>query len=312
MALNSENMNCIMKNPIYLLIFIFLCTISHAEENWYLILSQAEEKMESQTMSYMAHTIHTSGTNVLEMIKQQRNEDGTVWRIEEMLPAENEKAHVTENAANYIQKTIYTDQGETVLLPKGNKTVGVQLKDENTFKLPLSELYKNLSIYAKDSQNISGKEILHNGIPCWEIVVNCKTESSANKYKHIIRKDNLLTLVYSTFDNNGKLDNKVIYSDFNLSPEFSKDTFAIPKDAKIEKVNSLNDFLQAETSLFLNRDLEEIAEKEQYSRLRARWTSFWRKVKRNPSPYIVGAAVALAGISFGTAAILKRREKKRK
>ena len=101
------------------------------------------------------------------------------------------------------------------------------------------------------------------------------------------------------------------YSDFNFSPVIEEDEFVVPKDAEISKASNFREAALMWEEIILKDAHETINVVGKELKPKTSWfTEFWRKVQRNPSPYIIGVALALAGLSFGTATILKRREKK--
>ena len=158
---------------------------------------------------------------------------------------------------------------------------------------------------------ISGKEIAYHEKPCWEITVKLIDNNGERKFVLTIDKDSHLVLKVGTTHEDGKLFSITEYSDFNFSPVIEEDDFAVPPDAKITKVNTPREAALTWEEIILKDAHESINVIKKELTPKTSWfTEFWRKIKRNPSPYIIGVALALAGISFGTAAILKRRAKK--
>ena len=293
-----------MKKHIlaYSFFVILLSSSLFAEEDWRQLLLKAEEKMNTETMSYLHSMAVNRESRLLELHLQQKNPDGTTSHLEEILDNDGtRKNRETMDSYTAILRTYYSADGRTSMLIHRDRSVGMQCPMK--FKLAL---------YSQACQETTGKEIVYRDTPCWEITQTMELPKHKISFRTTIAKDTCLVLKKDTVLN-GTLRTREEYSDFDFSPQFAEDTFVIPKDAKIQKVKDLEKASAIWKDIILKDAHETVKRiKTEVHPKPPRFTTAWRKVKRNPSPYIVGMAVALAGISFGTAAILKRREKKRK
>ena len=252
-------------------------------------------------MTYIEKDTYRNGIKIQYFISQKKSSDGIVTRVEEQLTQNGKRQKKEElTSTDVIHRTYYTPEGNYRLLIHNNRCVGMLIVGEK-YLIPFSLAYRE----------ISGKEIEYNNTLCWEITETAKSSRGMLKYIITVEKNTFLLLKVSKITEDGKLYKITEYSDFNFSPVIEEDDFIIPSDAKISKASNFREaaLLWEEIILKDAHETINVVGKEIKPKT-SRWTSFWRKVKRNPSPYIIGVALVLAGISFGTAALLKRREKK--
>ena len=291
----------IQTKKIITAFIIFLCVLINAEEEWNAIMRKVAERMSKETMSCYETKTFRNGTKRKHLILQERQNDGTVFRSEERTDSKGRvKNREKLTSTDVIQKAFYLQNGIYNFLIHKEYSVGMLRVGEHII-LAFPFIFTE----------ISGKEIEYKEEPCWEITEKLIDYRGEEKYIIIVSQETFLAYKVSKITEDGKLFSITEYSDFNFSPVIEEDAFVIPSDAKITKVNTPREAALTWEEIILKDAHETInVVGKEIKPQTSRWTSFWRKVKRNPSPYIIGVALVLAGISFGTAALLKRREKK--
>lgn len=276
-------------------LFCLYATTLFSDENWNQILAQMEEKMNAQTISYIRCNVSSKSKNYLE-IAQQKNDDGTVVRVEEVLDEKSKGKKKREDLAplDSIHKTYYTSNGETILLVTKKKIEGV---------LWLGG--KVTPLHVPNNPETQGQETELNGVPCWEIRQNIKTTKGTQVFKYIIDKEKLLLLVFSTFKEDGTLSRKMTYSDFNLAPQFAEGTFAVPSEAKLTRANSAKETMLAMNEIMRDRGQEMAEEALKASSSTPSHTP--TKAKQNSTRHLIFGAVGLAVLCFAAVFLLKRK-----
>ena len=279
---------------ISLCCFIFSCAFSFANDNYLEILEKSVEVMSSQTMSYV-HCIGQNKTKI--MIYQKRELDGTVNQIRREVRENMPISQTQLKPGEFLMERYYTNEGSTEVFLTQTKTYGIRVKES----IPRPTIYH-------EKQQISGKSVSYNSMECWKITekyIANNGEKCTDEF--LIEKKNFAMIRNQLYDSQGKLLSTFENRDFNFSPDLSQIDFSVPPDLDLRYAKDLFDSIAVRQKIFkaIAQDIENARNstpKEfQYSS---------RRGKRLLFRCLIGVALALAGISFGTAAILKRREKK--